>query len=83
VEYHVFLTPRGDCEGLYVGSQTAQGFEVHELRGGSSNIAFDYRIMAKRNGFENVRLADVTKKYQEMEQQHKALRERMAQRRAK
>jgi hypothetical protein len=82
VEYHVFLTPRGDCEGLYVGNQTAQGFEVHELRGGSSNIAFDYRIMAKRNGFETVRLADVTKKYQEMEQQQKTLRERMAQRRA-
>jgi hypothetical protein len=82
VEYHVFLTPRGDCEGLYVGSQTAQGFEVHELRGGSSNIAFDYRIMAKRNGFENVRLADVTKKSQEMDQQQKTLRERMAQRHA-
>jgi predicted transcriptional regulator with HTH domain len=55
---------------------------VHELRGGSSNIAFDYRIMAKRNGFENVRLADVTKKSQEMDQQQKTLRERMAQRHA-
>ena len=79
VEYHILLTPRGDCEGLYVGSQTAQGFEVHELRGGSSNIAFDYRIMAKRNGFETVRLADVTKKYQEMERQQE-LRGRRAQR---
>jgi len=38
-----------------MGSQTAQGFELHELRGGSSNIAFDYRIMAERNGFENLR----------------------------
>jgi hypothetical protein len=82
VEYHVFLTPRGDCQGLYVGNQTAQGFDVHELRGGSSNIAFDYRIMAKRNGFEDVRLADVTEKYQEMERQQKALRERTAQRSA-
>jgi hypothetical protein len=82
VEYHVFLTPRGDCQGLYVGNQTAQGFEVHELRGGSSNIAFDYRIMAKRNGFETVRLADVTEKYQETERQQKALHERTAQRRA-
>jgi hypothetical protein len=80
VKYHVFLTPNGDCEGLYVSSQTAQGFEVHELRGGSSNIAFDYRIMAKRSGFETVRLADVTKKSQEMEQRRKALRERTAQR---
>jgi hypothetical protein len=82
VAYHVFLTPKGDCKGLYVGGETAQGFEVHEMGGGHSNIAFDYRIMAKRNGFENVRLADVTKKYQEMEQQRKALRERTAQRRA-
>jgi hypothetical protein len=82
VAYHVFLTPKGDCKGLYVGGETAQGFEVHEMGGGRSNIAFDYRIMAKRNGFENVRLADVTKKYQGMEQQRKALRERTAQRRA-
>ncbi len=82
VEYHVFLTPRGDCEGLYVGNQTAQGFEVHELRGGISNIAFDYRIMAKRNGFETVRLADMTEKYQEVERQQKELHERTAQRSA-
>jgi hypothetical protein len=83
VSYHVFLTPKGDCKGLYVSGETAQGFEVHEMGGGLSNIAFDYRIMAKRNGFENVRLADVTKKYQDMERRHKALRERMAQRTAK
>jgi hypothetical protein len=82
VAYHVFLTPKGDCKGLYVGGETAQGFEVHEMGGGHSNIAFDYRIMAKRNGFENVRLADVTKKSQDREQQRKALRERTAQRRA-
>jgi hypothetical protein len=82
VAYHVFLTPKGDCKGLYVGGETAQGFEVHEMGGGRSNIAFDYRIMAKRAGFENVRLADVTKKYQVMEQQRKALHERTAQRRA-
>jgi hypothetical protein len=62
VEYHVFLTPKGDCEGLYVSNETPQGFEVHELRHGHSNIAFDYRIMAKRKGYENVRMADVTAK---------------------
>jgi hypothetical protein len=60
VEYHVFLTPKGDSEGLYVSKETPQGFEVHELRGGHSNIAFDYRIMAKRVGYEKVRLADLT-----------------------
>jgi hypothetical protein len=52
------------------------------MGGGHSNIAFDYRIMAKRNGYESVRLADVTKKYQETERQRKALRARAAQRRA-
>jgi hypothetical protein len=83
VSYHVFLTPGGDCKGLYVSQKSATSFEVRELGGGTSNVAFDYRIMAKRNGFETVRLADVTKKSQEMEQQRKALRERMAQRRAK
>jgi hypothetical protein len=61
VEYHVFLTPEGDCEGLYVTHKTATGFEVHELRGGHSSIAFDYRIMARRKGYESIRLADKTK----------------------
>jgi hypothetical protein len=59
-DYHVFLTPRGDCEGLYVASTTAAGFEVRELRGGHSNIQFDYRIVAHRKGYEAVRLADMT-----------------------
>jgi len=62
VEYHVFLTPKDDCEGLYVSHETAEGFEVHELRHGQSSIAFDYRIMAKRRGYENARLVDVTQK---------------------
>jgi len=59
-EYHVFITPKADCEGVYVSNETATGFEVHELRGGHSNIAFDYRIMAHRKGYESVRLADMT-----------------------
>jgi hypothetical protein len=62
VEYHVFLTPKGDCKGLYVTNETASSFEVRELGGGSASIAFDYRIMARRKGYENVRLADLTKR---------------------
>ncbi len=65
VEYHVFLTPKGDCKGLYVTNETATGFEVHELTGGTSSIAFDYRIMAKRKGYENVRLEDVTARFKQ------------------
>jgi hypothetical protein len=64
MDYHVFLTPKGDCKGLYVANETAGGFEVHELGGGNSSIAFDYRIMAKRKGFENIRMADLTGKVQ-------------------
>ncbi len=81
VEYHVFLTPKGDCEGLYVSNETPQGFEVHELRGGRSSIGFDYRIMAKRVGYENVRLEDVTERSRQMEKQRQLRRQRMAQRR--
>ena len=62
VEYHVFITPKGDSEALYVANETASGFEVHEHGGGRSNIAFDYRIVGRRKGFENVRLEDVTDK---------------------
>lgn len=60
VEYHVFLTPNGDCKGLYVAQKSATSFEVKELGGGTSSVAFDYRIMAKRKGFEQIRLADRT-----------------------
>ncbi len=72
--YHVFLTPKGDSEGLYVTNETPQGFEVHEQRGGHSNIAFDYRIMAKRSGYENLRLADVTEQFKKQEAQRKLVR---------
>lgn len=64
LDYHVFLTPNGDCKGLYVTQKSPASFEVHELGGGSSDIAFDYRIMARRKGFETTRLADITGKIQ-------------------
>jgi hypothetical protein len=60
VDYHVFLTPNGDCKGLYVTRKSPTSFVVRELSGGTSNIAFDYRIMAKRKGFEEFRLVDKT-----------------------
>jgi hypothetical protein len=63
MEYHVFLTPRGDCEGLYVGAAIAGGFEVRELHHGTSNIKFDYRIVARRKGYEKIRLADQTAEF--------------------
>ncbi len=32
--YHVFLTPEGDSNGLYVSSRSPTAFEVHEQQGG-------------------------------------------------
>jgi hypothetical protein len=55
-DYHVFLTPLGDCKGLYVTNKTGTGFEVHELGGGTSNVSFDYRIAAHRAGYEHLRM---------------------------
>ena len=65
-DYHVFLTPAGDCHGLYVSHKTATGFEVRELVGGQSNVAFDYRIVALRRGFESVRMADLTEQWKKV-----------------
>jgi hypothetical protein len=58
-DYHVFITPNGDCEGLYVATKTATGFEVRELRSGNSNVSFDFRIVAKRRGFEALRMEEL------------------------
>jgi hypothetical protein len=45
--YRVFLTREGDCQSLYVRKRGSR-FEVRELQGGISNVAFSYRIVAKR-----------------------------------
>ena len=47
-DYRVFLTPEGDCRGLYVRRKSAARFEVRELMGGTSSIAFSYRIVGRR-----------------------------------
>jgi hypothetical protein len=60
LDYKVFPVPNGDCKGLYVTNKTSTSFEVRELGGGTSSIAFDYRIMALRKKYENVRFADHT-----------------------
>jgi hypothetical protein len=74
VEYQVFLTPNGDCKGLYVSGKSPTSFAVRELGGGTSSIAFDYRIMAKRKGYEGVRLADKTQQFGGLEARLKRMR---------
>jgi hypothetical protein len=73
-EYHVFLTPNGDSKGLYVSEKTVTSFEVREQGGGASSVAFDYRIVAKRVGYEKIRLADVTERFNRQEARSKNMR---------
>jgi hypothetical protein len=57
-DYHVFVTPLGDC-ALYVDGKSPASFSVRAMGGQTCSTAFDYRIVAKRLGFENLRLAEV------------------------
>jgi hypothetical protein len=63
LEYHVFLTPNGDCKGLYVHQKTPTSFEVRELGGGNSSVRFDYRVTALRKNYEKIRFADHSREF--------------------
>lgn len=55
-DYHVFLTPEGDTQGLFVSARTSDGFEVREQQGGTGNLTFSYRVVARRSDIEAERL---------------------------
>lgn len=44
----VYVQLEGDCNGVYVTNKTAQGFDVVELAGGTSNVSFSWMIVATR-----------------------------------
>lgn len=54
----VFVQPNGETNGVYVVKHDTY-FEVIENNKGTSNASFDYRIMAKRKGYEDVRMEKV------------------------
>jgi hypothetical protein len=58
--YQVFLTAYGDSRGLYVSNQTASGFEVREVQGGTSSVGFGYRVVARPRDLPTSRLDRVT-----------------------
>jgi hypothetical protein len=60
VDYMVFVTLEGNCQGVYITNKTPSTFEVHELNGGTSDVPFGYRIVAKQAGAETARLPEVT-----------------------
>ncbi len=54
-DYRVFLSPEGDCNGLYVARKRGAAFEVRELGGGRSSVAFSYRIVGRRKDIKGKR----------------------------
>jgi hypothetical protein len=61
VDYHVFTTPQSDEPVLlFITEKTSTGFKVKGtgLDGNPVSCNFDYRIVAKRLGFENKRLQE-------------------------
>ena len=57
-DYRVFLTPEGDCGGLYIRNRRSATFEVRELQGGTSSVAFSYRIVGRRKDIRRHRRFD-------------------------
>ncbi len=44
----VFIQLEGDCKGVYVTNKTANGFDVIELNGGTSNVSFSWSLTGNR-----------------------------------
>jgi hypothetical protein len=55
--YHVFLTPHGNCL-LYIAAMDEIAFTVQTDDITGCDITFDYRIVAKRLGYESTRLEE-------------------------
>jgi hypothetical protein len=55
--YQVFVTPEGECNGLYVARKSPAGFVVREQQGGRSTLAFEYRIVGKPFDDDGARFA--------------------------
>jgi hypothetical protein len=56
--YRVVVTPTDACNGLYVIKKESS-FEVVEIADGTSNVTFDYQVIAHRKGYENKRFPEV------------------------
>ena len=57
---HVFLSPEGDCNGLYISSQSSKAFTVRERQRGTSSVAFSYRVVGRRRDIRGERMKKVS-----------------------
>jgi hypothetical protein len=81
---HVFLSPEGDCNGLYVSGRSGTAFSVRERQRGSSTVTFSYRVVGRRKDIRAERMKKVrvprTPPAPEPEPQTPAIRPRQARR---
>jgi hypothetical protein len=59
MKYSVYITPDGPCGDLYVSKKTATQFEIRQAGHSTCSASFDYRIVARRRGFEKIRMEEL------------------------
>lgn len=80
----VFIQLEGECNGVYVTSKSANGFDVIELSNGTSNVPFSWTIVANRidtknpdgtvdSKFQDVRFPDSPLKVESKEQERSTI----------
>jgi hypothetical protein len=57
---HVFITPYGETEGLYVSRRTKRGFDVTERKPGKSSVRFSWRVAARPKSAKSKRFASAS-----------------------
>jgi hypothetical protein len=55
-EYHVFLTPEGECGALFVAERNPRAFDVRESGQTHHEVSFSYRVVARRRDIDAERL---------------------------
>ncbi len=80
----VFVQLDDNCNGVYV-KRGNTGFDVIELQNGKSNAQFTYRVVAKRAGYENLRLKKMESgtNPEELKAEHDKMRKEMERERNK
>ena len=53
-DYHIFLTPLGETNGLCVVHRDKSGFKVKEVANGRNTLEFDYMIVGIKKGAEDI-----------------------------
>jgi hypothetical protein len=61
-DFHIFLTPYGDSNGLYVARRSRRGFLVREQGGGTKSLVFSYRVVARRKDIAGTRFEKVDRR---------------------